>query len=360
MNLHEHYEKSGAELAGDGIPLHFGDLAAEYRAGLESAILLDRSHEGRLELRGRDRIDLLQRISTNNLADLKVGEGRATLFINANARIIDRVIVYARDDARLLLLAGPGRGEAVRGYLQRNIFFNDDVQIASLSDTHQFALHGPHADQVLNALGVVVDDTDAANTYRLITSPCKVAGIEFEVICARQKPFARSHWSLIVPADAAAVFWSHLLEIGADAGLTPAGGLTYNTLRIRAGQPGTGAELTTDYIPLELGLWDEISFNKGCYTGQEIIARMESRNRLARAMVALETTATLKAKSELYAESKKVGEVTSTVTAPDGEHFAIAVVKTSVIEAETPLKAGEADGPAVRIKSLLGVQPRLA
>ena len=61
-------------------------------------------------------------------------------------------------------------------------------------------------------------------------------------------------------------------------GLTiPAGSLTYNVLRIRAGRPGVGHELSTDYIPLELGLWDEVSFTKGCYTGQEIIARMESR-----------------------------------------------------------------------------------
>src|SRR6185295_4976010 len=103
--------------------------------------------------------------------------------------------------------------------------------------------------------------------------------------------------------------WAELLTLG----LIPAGSLTYNRLRIRAGRPGVGHELTQDYIPLELGLWDEVSFTKGCYTGQEIIARMESRGRLAKTIITVNLSAAVDAPAKLVADGHEVGMLTSSV-----------------------------------------------
>src|SRR5690606_27230476 len=117
----------------------------------------------------------------------------------------------------------------------------------------------------------------------------------------------------IAPVESADRVWTALLAAGADHGLQPAGSLTYNVLRIRAGRPGVGRELSADYLPLEVGLWDEISFNKGCYTGQEIIARMESRSRLAKTIVTLALDALVEAPAPISIDEREVGTLTSSV-----------------------------------------------
>ena len=105
--LQERYVALGAVVADDGIPQHFGDLAAEYDAALNHAVLLDRSHEARLRLDGEDRYALLQRISTNDVLHLAADSGRPTIFTNPNGRVIDRVEVYAGEN-HAILIGGPG------------------------------------------------------------------------------------------------------------------------------------------------------------------------------------------------------------------------------------------------------------
>jgi folate-binding protein YgfZ len=344
------YEQHGAVLAPDGIPLHFGDLEGEYKAGLNDAVLLDRSHEGRLKITGQDRFELINRMSTNDVLQMQIDEGRATVFTNPTARVIDRAVAFNADGA-LWLLAGPGRGEPLRNYLQRNIFFNDQAALEDVtSTTHQFALHGPKAGEIMGAFLPTVSDLSPLSGRQM--------GVEGEAgYVARLKPLSEQHWVLIVPASQGATVWQRLMTVGQSYGLRPSGGLTFNTLRIRAGVPGTGRELSTDYIPLEIGLWDEVSFNKGCYTGQEIIARMESRNRLAKTIVQLRSEAPLEQGTTLFHNGKQVGKVTSSVTSPSGEHFAIGVVKTATAQPGAVLQGGGTEGTPVEITALAGMQP---
>jgi folate-binding protein YgfZ len=340
--MQEVHLRLGAVLAPDGVPLHYGDQAAEFHAALHGAALMDRSHEGRLTLSGRDRLALPHRMSTNDLESLQPGEGRPTLFTNPNARVIDRATVYNRNDAALLLTE-PGRGEALRLYLQRNIFFNDDARLSDLTGTtRQFSLYGAQADAAIAALGV--PDVPPMHS------------VEFEiggaaVFIARNKPFSSAHWTIIAANEHAPAVWEALLTTGL---ATPAGSLAFNLLRISSGRPGVGRELSSEYIPLEIGLWDEVSFHKGCYTGQEIIARMESRGRVARTIVALKLEAPINAPAPLVSEGREVGTLTSSVTTPDGEHIGLGVVKVAVARVGATLLAS--DIPAT-IMRLPGAQP---
>jgi tRNA-modifying protein YgfZ len=351
QTLHETHLALGAALAGDGIPLHYGDVVAEYHAALDAAVLMDRSHEGRLQLTGRDRLTLPHRISTNDIESLTEGESRPTIFTNPNARILDRAWVVHRGDSALLLTE-PGRGAALMGYIQRNIFFNDDVQVRDLStETHAFALHGAAAGAVLvqytnKGLKPVVGE-DA-----LLSAVFEIAGAQ--VVAVPIKPVSNTAYMLTVPREAAAEVWRALLEAGQSVGLRAAGSLVYNALRIRAGRPGVGRELSSEYIPLEVGLWDEVSFSKGCYTGQEIIARMESRGRLARTMVRVTLDTPLDAPAELTADGKSAGMLTSAVTTPDGEHIGIAVVKMAHAQ---PGRVLRVSNRVVTILDYAGVQP---
>ncbi|MBE0688610.1 MAG: glycine cleavage system protein T, partial [Anaerolineae bacterium] len=246
------------------------------------------------------------------------------------------------------VLTEPGRGPALQAYLQHNIFFNDEARIADLAgQTHQFVLHGPVA-------GAVMTQMDAALAGLPVFGGAAVTLAETPIYAARIKPVSVDAWALIVPRDRAAQVWTALLALGASEGLRPAGSLIYNMLRIRAGRPAAHAELTDAFIPLELGLWDEVSFSKGCYTGQEIIARMESRGRLARTIVRLRLSAAQTAPLDLVAGGRSAGTLTSSVTTPDGEHLGIGVVRLAHAQAGVQLQAGETTATVI---DLAGVQP---
>lgn len=350
MSLRAFYESQHATVANDGIPLHFGDQAEEYRAALNDVVLMDRSHEGRFELHGRDRLAIPHRISTNDLTSLKAGEGRPTLFTNANARILDRATFYNLG-SHALALTEPGRGEALLKYLQRNIFFNDEAQLKDLyAATRQFVLHGPQADAVSTRFA---GESFTHGLSPLHATTAQVGGSE--VLFLRDKPISGSHWRVIVANEAVEAVWMALLEAGREVGLQPAGSLTYNALRIRAGRPGVGRELSPEYIPLEVGLWDEVSFTKGCYTGQEIIARMESRGKLAKTIVHLKLAGAVEAPAKLLnADGRDVGVLTSSVQTPDGERLGIGVLRLAAAETGAHVVAG--DGTDAVIVGMAGAQ----
>jgi folate-binding protein YgfZ len=348
MSLAAFHKEFGAVLAPDEIPLHYGDQPAEYLAGLNTVVLMDRSHEGRLELSGKDRFEIIQRTSTNDVLHMGIGAARATIFTNPTGRILDRITLYNRGETALALTE-PGRGAAVQQYIQRQVFFNDDLRLKDLSTTtRMFSLHGPAASTVIREL-TQTGDTTLQDSY-----PVGHEGLIF--FAGQRKSLSGTHWALVVEHKQAEAVWKLLADRIAAQGGRLAGSLTYNTLRIRAGRPGVGRELTTDYIPLEAGLWDEVSFSKGCYTGQEIIARMESRNKLAKTLVTLRLNAPVESPAELTVEGRASGTLTSSVTTPAGEHLGIAYIKVGQAVPGQVVEAGSGRIPA-EVIALAGAQP---
>lgn len=340
MSLKEVHQRLGATLAADGIPLHYGKLEREYEAALNGAILLDRSHEGRVQLFGKGRFELLNRMSTNKMTDMAAEEGRGTVFINPTARIIDRIEAYNRPE-HLMLLSEPGRGAWLSEFLQKHIFFGDDAQAKDISaQTAMLALHGPKADEIMQKLHPAIPNVPAQH------------GIEIDatLYAMRRKEVSGTHWALVTDLEHVASLYEKLLELGA----IPAGSLTYNTLRIRAGRPAR-PELNGEYLPLEIGLWDEVHFAKGCYTGQEIIARMESRSKLAKTIVSLELEQFVAAPAEVKIEGRAIGTLTSSVQSPNGEIFALAIIKTQHIETGTSVTVGDVSG---KLRGLVGTQAK--
>lgn len=348
MTLHDLYAAAGAQIAPDGIPLRFADPAEEDHAAREAAVLMDRSHEARVLLRGAGRLALLHRMSTHDVAHLPVDMGRPTIFTNPNARILDRVEVFNRDDDTLLL-GEPGRGAPLTQYLMRNIFFGDEVQVMDLgAATVQFDVHGPAAEAL--AADLLGEDLPLLAGRSLTLA-------DATVYMARRKPVIDSRLSLIIPKASAGAVWETLLARGSAQGLRPAGSLAYHLLRVRAGLPSVGRELSADYIPLEVGLWDEVSFTKGCYTGQEIIARMESRGRLAKALARVTLAGAVDVPAPVYHEGKTAGTLTSSAVAPDGQAFGLAVVRPQLMRPGVTLHIGAVDGPLAAITGPAGVQP---
>lgn len=324
-------------------------LDAAYRAAHESAVLVDHGARGLLALAGGSRLDLIHRMSTQAVKDLKPGEGAATVLTTDIGRIIDRVIIYADAD-QAWLLAGEGHAEALTRYLRRNIFFNDDVQVRDLSpDMAIFGVYGPQARETLGALGLDqakdlplhhwTDPGPRAPNLLSFPTPitAETAFAPVPYTFHRADPLGGDGYLIVVPADVAG---SLLDVLSITSSLTAIDDAAYDYLRIEAGRPRFGRELTLDYIPLEAGLWDDVSFHKGCYTGQEIIARMESRGKLAKRLVRLRPDAPVAAGMAITAAGRPAGTITSAASGPAGP-LALGYVKTAALGEGTPLAAGD-------------------
>lgn len=266
----------------------------------------------------RDRLDLLHRMSTNDLNSLAPGQGCVTVLTTALARIIDRVIVYHRGETALMVANYP---QTVRNWLQRHIFWQDRVRMRDVSaELGQLELHGPAAGEIVARIaGQPVDDL-------ALHSFVEVAYPDAPILIARAIPFAGEAFTVMAPAAAIEGLRAEIAGQGAEMGDEA----RYELMRIEAGQPGANHELTEEYIPLEAGLWDAVSFSKGCYIGQEIIARMESRNKLARTLVRLDLSnlAPPGAQLQLPDAAGGVGALTSAAARPDGSAVGLGFVKT--------------------------------
>ncbi len=304
-----------------------------YRAAHEAAVLVDHGARGLLKLTGQARLDLIHRMSTQTVKDLKPGEGAATVLTTDIGRIIDRVILYAGTD-HTWLLTGDGHAEALARYLRRNIFFNDDVQVQDLSAAMAIlGVYGPQARESMVALGL--DEGQELPRHHW-ASPAPDA-LTTAYSLHRADPLGGDGYLVLTPADRVAGL---LDALAVGLSLPAIDEATYDYLRIEAGQPRFGRELTLDYIPLEAGLWDDVSFHKGCYTGQEIIARMESRGKLAKRLARLRPASPVAAGAAITAAGRPVGTITSAADGPTGP-LALGYVKTAALDEGAPLAAGD-------------------
>jgi aminomethyltransferase len=299
-----------------------------YQAAQETAVLVDRSHLGVLLISGENRLDLIHRMSTQAVNGLQPGEGIATILTTDIGRIIDRLLLYATSST-VYALTSENNSDTIARYLMRFVFFKDDFQLKDVSEaTAVFAIYGPQAREKLTAAGFGEVDLPLHHWRQ-----AEIAGCTAYV--QRTDPIGGGGYFVMGQEAERAVLGAHLLA----AGFVAADEAAFDFLRIEAGLPRYGRELTNDYIPLEADLWDDVSFKKGCYTGQEIIARMESRGKLAKKLVKLQPAASVQAGEPLTANGKNAGVITSVAVGPAGP-IALGYVKTAVLDAGAPLLVG--------------------
>ncbi|MFN2274593.1 MAG: YgfZ/GcvT domain-containing protein [Anaerolineales bacterium] len=295
-----------------------------YWAAHQEAQSFAHAEPGVILLRGRDRLDLLNRLTTNDLADLPVGRWKRTILTSALARIVDVVTVFSRP-ADILLLTSTGKAPQVKDWLNGYIFFQDEVEV-SLPDRRftRWGIYGPNASSLLSELQPLDPPQPMGHFYE---SP---DGITWSIDRPRPGGF-----ELLLQGEATA----RARETWPEAG-DPAVQQAFDILRIESGLPRVGSEISEDTIPLEVGLWDEVSFNKGCYIGQEILARMESREQIPRRLVLLQLPELLPAGTRLLENGSAVGHLTSVAHSPRSGWIGLALVKPIALKSES-LKAGQ-------------------
>lgn len=282
-------------------PVTFGNDAAAQTAVQTGVAVCDRSHWGRIRVSDSDRLRFLHNQTTNQLQQLPPGQGCDTIFVNSTGRTLDLVTAYVEADS-VLLMTSPGQAAPLMAWMDRYIFFADKVKLTDVTETTvAFTLLGPDSAQVLSQLGGADLDATAYASHQHIT----LAGME--VMVAVGTGLAIPGYTLITAAEAGAQLWAKITAAGA----VPLGDRPWQTLRIEQGRPLPGAELTEDYNPLEAALWQAVSFDKGCYIGQETIARLQTYQGVKQQLWGLRLAAPVDPGTPILLDDSKVGVVTS-------------------------------------------------
>jgi folate-binding protein YgfZ len=292
-----------------------------YQALQNGAVIQRRPQSGLLVLSDADRQDFLHRMTTNEIDGLKVGQSTVTILTSPTARTEYVFTVVCRSDD-LWLLPAVGETEALARNLKRKIFFMDAVKVVDDSAAWtRMRLMGARAGEVLTAIGIDLSDK-ADGTW-----------VENDgVVAVKQTRFDLPGYELLAPvADA-----ESLLVRLTDAGALPIDEATYRVARIEAGRPIPGAELTDTYNPLESGMAWVCADDKGCYTGQEIIARQVNYDKITKSLVGLICDEAIADEAEVQADGRNMGRVTSTAYSPALTQFiALAIIKRPANEPGT-------------------------
>lgn len=316
--------------------------SAAWHALTQGAAWFARPTAGVLALEGDDRVDFLQRMTTNDIAALRPGHAVVTVLTSPTARIVQIFSVLKRSED-LLLLPAPGEAAALERHLRGQIFFMDKVRVRNLGDGYRrLRVAGPQAlAAVAAALTLQPPAVDGAwvahdGLLALTDGRYELPGVE-----------------LLLAGDDAAL-------AAAGATLSRAGAVQVEDAdllaarRIELGLPAVGAELSADATPLEAGLAWACAENKGCYTGQEIIARQITYDKVMRTLVGLRSKALLPAGAPVLAEGREVGRVTSSALSPTlGGGVALAIVRRSHADTGLALEVA-AEGTSVEGASAAG------
>ncbi|MBC8504968.1 MAG: folate-binding protein YgfZ [Anaerolineales bacterium] len=290
------------------------DLSA-YHSALEGVIYYQYPIPGYLRIGGEDRLDFLQRQTTNDIRQLDSARAMMSVLTSPAARILG-VFTLLNEGDQIGVLTLPGRSDFIADFLRKRIFFNDDVSLEDHSqDYAQVIVEGPRSSDVLSTLGENLPELDEV-------SQVDVEGVSIRII--GQPGFDGFGYRILLQNASCEKVYSAL----ANAGAIQLDEDTYQVLRVEAGIPGAHGELTEEFTPLEVGLLKSaISQSKGCYTGQEVIARQINFDKITRKLVGLRLNVPVNAGEQARANDKPAGQVTSVATSPRFGEIALAVVK---------------------------------
>lgn len=333
-------------------PAAYADLAGEYKASMEGAAVYDNSYSGRLRAEGADALDLLNRLSTNRVDNLPAGRGAPTILTTDRGRILDLLGVVNIGEYSLLL-TGAGKQQAVIDWLDKYTIMEELTVTDITGETAMFTLCGPQCLAALAALmPAAVDGWAEMEPYAAVAAT--VAGQETLLI---RRPLGDlAAWDLVTDAGGGPAVGAALTA----AGLVAVGQEAWDALMVSCAIPRSGRELGDAFNPLEAGLIGAVDFAKGCYIGQEVIARLDTYNKVQRYLVQLRfpDDAVVAEGAVLESGGRNVGRVTSLATIPTtGERLALAYIRTAQAQPGARLELaapGQGYGEVVRLPLLFG------
>ena len=309
-----------------GAVWHYGDPLGEQRAAADAAVVVDRSHRAVIALTGNDRKTWLHSISSQHVSDLPDGSVAQNLSLDGQGRVEDHWIQTELDSVTVLDTE-PWRGEPLLAYLRKMVFWADVVvEPADLA--------------VLSLLGPRLSDTRVLDTLGLDSLPAESTAVALpDGGFVRRMPGQGIELDVVVPRDQAADWRRRLVE----AGVRPAGVWAYEAHRVAALRPRLGVDTDERTIPHEVGWIDTaVHLDKGCYRGQETVARVHNLGKPPRMLVLLHldgSTDRPATGDTVLAGGRTVGRLGTVVDHVDEGPIALALLKRG-LPADTALTTG--------------------
>jgi tRNA-modifying protein YgfZ len=285
------------------------NLQTILQAAESGVAIYDSSHWGKILVGDRDRLRFLHNQSTADFEKLQSGAACDTVFVTSTARTIDLVTGLVLE-SEVLLITSPNRREYLFNWLDKYIFFADRVTLNDVTDSlASFTLLGAQSEQILAQLGCQELTTLAQNSHQL----CEINGAEVRIITGTELGLPGYRLICVGGAsseenrDNSTMLKQQLTNLGAvsiDENI-------WECLRVSQGRPKPDAELTEDYNPLEVGLWQTISFTKGCYIGQETIARLNTYKGVKQYLWGIKLAGSVAVGTPITVAGEKVGVLTS-------------------------------------------------
>ncbi|MDX2174900.1 MAG: glycine cleavage T C-terminal barrel domain-containing protein [Candidatus Sumerlaeia bacterium] len=335
----------GAEpmaLLGAQAVAHYGDPEAEYRLAAESVGVVDLGFLSAVRCEGRDHREYLNRRLSQKTDDLADGDARRSALLGAEGRMQADVELLALGDATLALSTPASSADSIHSLFDMYVFTEDARFEPATGSVAVFAVTGPKAASMLAALGLA---PPAAGRY----AQRAFGGGE---VLAWESGFAPGGWAVLAPAPEGEALWQRLGQAAVASGGGPVGFLAFDTLRIEAGAPWWGIDLDEKTIPLDANLLAAVHFDKGCYPGQETIAKITNLGHPARQLVGVlfDAEEPLPAGSELSAGGAAAGRLTSSSYSPRARRaVGLAMLRWAQRAPGTKLDCGGVSGEVVEL-----------
>jgi tRNA-modifying protein YgfZ len=258
--------------ADPGVPAHRGDPLAEQRAMARSAAVVDRGHRGVIAVTGEDRLSWLHLLLTQHVSELPADTGTEALVLDANGRVLHHMLV-AHTAETMFLDTEPGDVPELLEYLQKMVFWSKVDPQDATSGLAVLSVVGPETASLLTAAGIDVPDR-----------PYGVRSLSDGGFARRMPWPGPDAVDLLVPRDAQTAWWERVTAAGA----RPAGTMAFEAMRVEAMRPRLHVDTDDRTIPHEVGwIGSAVHLTKGCYRGQETVARVANLGRPPRRLVLL-------------------------------------------------------------------------
>ncbi|GAA3295917.1 glycine cleavage system aminomethyltransferase GcvT [Streptomyces cinereospinus] len=334
--LHRSLGATMTDFAGWDMPLRYGSERDEHLAVRTRAGLFDLSHMGEITVTGPQAARLLNHALVGDIASVGVGRARYTMICRADGGILDDLIVYRLAETEYLVVANASNAQTVLDALTERA---EGFDAAVRDDRDAYALVAVQGPESPGVLGRLTDaGLDGLKYYAGLSGT--VAGVP--ALIARTGYTGEDGFELFVAPEHAVTLWEALTEAGAGAGLVPCGLSCRDTLRLEAGMPLYGHELTTSLTPFDAGLGRVVKFGKaGDFVGREALAEAAARAEASppRVLVGLiaEGRRVPRAGYAVVAGGEVIGEVTSGAPSPTlGRPIAMAYVDAAHAAPGTP------------------------
>ena len=315
--LNDYHLKLGAtfeEISGWQMPAHYGDVTAEHHAVREAVGLADLSHRGKLRVTGEDRVKWLQSVISNDILPLQPGQGRYSSFLTHKGKMLTYFRCYMQSDAVVLEDVGE-IGDTTYTALRKFLLYGTKAKMENCAESWGLLLvSGPKASTVLNA----AFGTDVADLKPVNFISAAIGGQTAMVMCTEET--GERDYEILIPTDGLVAAWEQLTDAGASHGIRPIGNHAREALRMEAGLPKAGPDLNEDIVPPEANLEEKaFSLTKGCYPGQEVVARMDTYGNVRRHLVGLvvKGSAVPPKGAKLFSGDREVGWVSSATLSPE-------------------------------------------